>query len=482
MSEALPRVLPHNLEAEKAVLACLLSGEQQLVQVLPLLKTPEVFYEPRHALIFDAILSLQAQQKAIDILTVFNLLEERQQGQMVGGRLYLSELLSQPIVLQHAVEYAKTVLNKFRLRQLHKNLQKVVEQCLLPDAEWKELLNLATAVVQAFKDEEGQKGLEAIKHILDAKIADLLSGGEHSKPLPSGFQNLDRAIGGFGKGTLTILAARPGMGKSAFALNIASLAAIEGSKSVAIFSLEMTKEEIASRLLAAKSNVEAHLLQQSLPQDSPKWRQLGEGYAQLSRSRLYVDDHSGLTPLDLLSKCRQLKLAHGLDLVIVDYLQLMQGNQRRNDNRQQEISEISRALKLLAKDLEIPVIALSQLSRSCESRENKRPLMSDLRESGSLEQDADIVLFLYRDDYYKKEEMPREVQESELIISKNRSGSTGMVKLGWYPKYTKFFDLGLQEVEQPTDPYLGVQVQEPPYPMEEPYPPYPAAEADFLPF
>lgn len=441
------QVLPHNIEAEQSVLGCALSDEKGLAEVTGVLHEAD-FYEPRHRCIFRAMLDLMLQSRAVDMLTVNNWLAEQKLEEAVGGLPYLSTLLSQPFSPDHVQDYTSIVREKAILRRLITELTEVTEASMEQKASSDELLNMAAKKIYQIRENQGDSGMELLKDVLSRQLQDLMQPKPKHQNVPSGFSGLDRCLGGFGRGTLTILAARPGMGKSALALNIGTTAAVECEKTVVVFSLEMSKEEIASRILASYSRVDSHALKNHELTKSD-WDSISQSLMRFVSSRFYIDDRSGTTTTEMMSKCRQLKMDHDLGLVIIDYLQLMSTGSRRSENRQQEISEISRSLKLMAKELEVPVLALSQLSRACEARENKRPLLSDLRESGSLEQDADAVLFLYRSDYYDQNELPGDYLPAELHVAKNRSGSMGKIQLGWMPRYTWFFDPDTRSLEPP---------------------------------
>lgn len=446
--------VPHNLDAEQSVLALAMSDPRALNALIATLRR-EDFYEPRNQMVYDAINELVIKSRAVDLLTVYNQLVAMKKAEAMGGMPYLTELTAHPFLIQNANEYIQIVREKSVLRKTIRALSEVVDLCREDTQESSTLLSLAAKrIYELSENQDDSAALERIHTILSRNIDALFNPKPHAKPITSGFLSADRMIGGFQRGTLTILAARPAMGKSAFALNVATLAAQLENRTVAIFSLEMSKEELGNRILSSVSQIESKALQPQPghPITPDKEEALSKAFSSLLKANLYIDDRAGMNTTQMMAKCRQLKLENqgGLDLVIIDYLQLMSGAGRRGqESRQQEISEISRSLKLMAKELDVPVIALSQLSRACEQREDKRPLLSDLRESGSLEQDADIVLFLYRPAYYDKEREPAEHEQSELIIAKNRSGATGKVHLGWTSRYTRFFDLTTLAMQAP---------------------------------
>lgn len=460
-------LLPHSIEAERSALGCALTNAVNLAEITSILRA-EDFYDPRHRLIFEAILSLIVQAKPVDVLTIQEQLRTQQNEEKIGGLPYLSELMNQPFTLKNAAEYAQIVREKAILRQMSSQFHRFLGMTMRQEESSDQLMSLAVSSLYNISQNRDASGMEKISDILARKLEELADPTPKSKAMPSGFSSLDHLLGGFGKGTLTILAARPAMGKSAFALNIATHIAVEQKATVAVFSLEMGKEELATRIMASYACIPASDLQnQKIAVDD--WSQISSAFHRFIPINLYIDDRSGTTPSELMSKCRQLKLEKNLQLIVIDYLQLMNAASSNSQSRQQEISEISRSLKILAKELEVPIIALSQLSRACELRTNKTPMLSDLRESGSLEQDADMVLFLYREQYYAEEKVESEVQEAEVIIAKNRAGSTGKVKLGWIPKYTKFFNLETTGLEPPaySPPLQDFNAPEPPPPPPE---------------
>ncbi|HHX37108.1 MAG TPA: replicative DNA helicase [Clostridiaceae bacterium] len=438
------RVPPNNIDAEKSVLGCCMSDYEILNQVTALLRT-DAFYQPSHRLIYDAILNLSMSGKAVDTLTVSAELESQDQLDACGGRTYIMALPDAAPLISNALHYASVVQENYLLRQLLQAIDEI-KRLVFTDAESAQgLIDLASRKIYEIRASDTISGLESIRDILSRAINDLAAlakGKKIAKTVRTGYPSLDNILtGGLRGGTLNILAARPGMGKSALALNIAQKASTIYRVPVVVFSLEMSKEEIINRMLSAQTQIDSRKLKLGKI-EAKDWERIGEAVPILYGAQVHVDDRTNNTPVEMLSKCRQLKMENKCGLIVVDYLQLMTSH-RRTENRQQEISDISRALKVMAKELDVPVIALSQLSRAVESRKEARPLLSDLRESGAIEQDADTVMFIYREGYYKDENKQissAERQSAELILAKNRSGATGTVQLEWLPIYTLFID------------------------------------------
>ncbi|MDD4369146.1 MAG: replicative DNA helicase [Oscillospiraceae bacterium] len=463
---ATAKVPPSNAEAERSVLGCCLIDNQALAVVTSYLKTDD-FYEPSHQLIYDMILTLYMDNRAVDTLTIKDALESSGQLDRAGGWQYIEALPDAVPFITRAREYAGIVRQKAVLRRLIQAVESVRDLAYQDQEDPDELLDLASQKIYEIRENHDVTGLEALGDIMSRtvnEIAELAEGKSGRRAVKTGYPSLDTLLGGLNRGTLNILAARPAMGKSALALNIAMHAALDSGLTCAVFSLEMSKEEIASRFLSAKAYVDSRKLK-SGQVAGDDWDKLSEVLPQLYASKIFIDDTAATTPLTMLSSCRQLQIEHQLGLVVIDYMQLMSSQNNRGDNRQQEISDISRSLKLMAKELDVPVIALSQLSRACEARQDKHPVLSDLRDSGSIEQDADSVMFLFRPDYYVQDHLPQEVEEADLVVAKNRSGATGTVKLGWMPSYTLFVDLSRKEAP---DDYVGTQAQDfdAPYELE----------------
>ncbi len=445
------KIPPNNLQAEQSVLGCAMSSEKALSEIVSVLKS-EDFYRPDHRSIYDAITELYLSSKPVDIITVSDALESRSILDKVGGLAYISRLPDLVPFISNASQYADTVRQKAILRKLINSLDEINDLCYEDGRNASELLSVAAKRIYDIRENRDAAGFESLKDIVTRTIDEINTmkrTNSNERLVRTGFLKLDRALGGIAKGALVILAARPAMGKTAFALNIAQKSAMLYNVPVAIFSLEMSKEEVGNRMLSAQALINSRSLRTGdLRQED--WDRIAKALPVLYRTQVYVDDRSGTNVIEMLSKCRQLKLENKLGLVIIDYMQLMSSGSSRNDGRQQEISEISRSLKIMAKELQVPIIALSQLSRACEARQDKRPMLSDLRDSGAIEQDADIVMFLYRDHYYEQDQMQLDIEEAEVIVAKNRSGQTGTVKMNWWPKHVMFFEP--EDKASPPDP------------------------------
>ncbi|MDW7655635.1 MAG: replicative DNA helicase [Bacillota bacterium] len=448
------KVPPSNQQAEQSVLGCALSGERPLAEITAILKTEDL-YRPQHRLIYDVICTLYLDSKPVDIITVTDMLENRGQLEKAGGLSYISSLPDAAPLVSNAAHYADLVRQKAILRRLIGAMQEITGLCYNDPDDADMLLDVAAKRIYEIRESRDISGFESLKDIMGRTVNELAAiarGQPRQKVVLTGYYQLDRILGGLRPGGLVIVAARPAMGKSAFALNIAQKAATLHHVPAAIFSLEMSKEEISNRLLSSQSLVNSRLLNtgELQPED---WEKIARALPPLYAAPIYIDDRSGTSVMEMMSKCRQLKLENKLGVVIVDYLQLMNSNQSRAESRQQEISEISRTLKIMARELSVPVIALSQLSRACEMRSDKKPLLSDLRDSGAIEQDADVVIFLYREQYYNSEQAALETEDAEVIIAKNRQGATGNLHLGWWPKYTLFFEKEDGRIPSEPPPY-----------------------------
>lgn len=433
------RIPPHNQEAEQSVLGSALLNKDALFDIIEIL-TPADFYSEIHREIFEAILELHKKNVPVDVLTVSEELKKRNSLDMVGGRAYVATLSTSVPSTSNAAEYAKIVEEKSLLRRLIGTAEDIVQNGYDETLEANEIMDAAEKGIF----EIAQRGQRSdFVHIKDVLIENINTIDKVSNldgdliGLTTGFKDLDHMLSGLQKSDLIILAARPAMGKTAFALSIAQQAAIKGGGSVMIFSLEMGREQLGQRLLSMESRVEMQNLKTGNLKRND-WDKINLALDALSKADINIDDTPGITVMEMKNKCRRLKAEKGLDLVVVDYLQLM-NSVGKSDSRTQEVSALSRSLKLLARELDCPVIVLSQLSRAPEQRPNNhRPMLADLRESGSIEQDADIVMFLYRDEYYNEEtEFPG---ECEVIIAKHRNGSTGTVNVTWLGKYTRFAD------------------------------------------
>ena len=435
------KIPPNNQQAEQSVLGCAMSGQRPLAEITAILKTDD-FYRPDHQLVYEVICDLYMSSKPVDIITVSDALEGKGQLDKTGGLSYISSLPDMAPVVSNAAHYADLVRQKSILRRLIGAMDEVTGLCYGDSENADILLDVAARRIYDIRENRDATGFESLKDIMGRAVNELAAmahGKQREKTVLTGFYSLDKILGGLRPGGLIIVAARPAMGKSAFALNIAQKAATLYGVPAAVFSLEMSKEEIGNRMLSTQSLVNARALSTGELQ-SDDWDKIARALPPLYAAPVYVDDRSGTGVMEMLSKCRQLKLENKLGLIIIDYLQLMSGGSARNESRQQEISEISRSLKIMAKDLGVPIIALSQLSRACEQRTDKKPMLSDLRDSGAIEQDADVVLFLYRQQYYDADRVQTETEDAEVIVAKNRQGGTGSVHLGWWPKYTMFFE------------------------------------------
>lgn len=440
------RVPPHNLEAEQAVIGAILLEADAFSTAAERL-TPADFYRTNHQVIFEAMLKLFEKGEPIDLVSVTTHLMNEKKLDVAGGVPYLTELTESVPTAANIDYYSKIVEEKAILRRLIQTSTDIITQAYTREDEVEAVLDEAERKILSVSSRKNTQSFKSIKDIL-IEVYDNIEMLHHAKNdvtgIPSGFRDLDRMTSGFQKNDFIIIAARPSMGKTAFALNIAQNVATSTDENVAIFSLEMGAEQLVMRMLAAEGNIDSQRLRTGKLTDED-WTKLTAAMGSLSNAGIYIDDSPGLRVADIRSKCRRLKQEHGLGMVIIDYLQLIQGSGRSRENRQQEVSEISRSLKSLARELEVPLIALSQLSRSVEQRQDKRPMMSDLRESGSIEQDADIVGFLYREDYYNQD---AENSNIEIIISKQRNGPTGTVELAFIREYNKFLDLDFRYSEQ----------------------------------
>ena len=444
------RVPPHNIEAEQAVLGAIFLEPEAFSTAAERIG-PSDFFRAGHQVIFEAMLELFEKGEPIDLVTVTTLLSDSNKLEIAGGVPYLTDLASSVPTAANIDYYSKIVEEKALLRRLIQTATEIVTESYTREDEVEELLDKAEREILAVSSRKNATSFKPIKDVL-IEVYDNIEKLHHAKDdvtgIPTGFRDLDRITSGFQKSDLIIIAARPSMGKTAFALNIAQNVAINTDENVAIFSLEMGAEQLVQRMLCAEGNIDSQRLRTGkLEQED--WGKLTMAMGSLSHAGIFIDDSPGIRVSDIRSKCRRLKQEHGLGMIIIDYLQLIQGSERLRENRQQEVSEISRSLKSLARELEVPVIALSQLSRSVEQRQDKRPMMSDLRESGSIEQDADIVGFLYREDYYDKDS---DNQNIEIIISKQRNGPTGTVELAFVKEFNKFVDLEFRYDEEDAPP------------------------------
>lgn len=431
------RIPPHNDDAEKSVLGSILLDKEALYEVLEVLK-PEDFYNEMHKEIYSAVIELYRKSQPVDILTVSEELKKRKSLEMVGGRAYIALLSTVVPSTSNAGEYAKIIAEKAILRKLIGTASDIIEKGYQEKMASAEVLDFAERGIFEIAQSRQTKDFALIKDVLWENIAKIDAASKmegNLTGLTTGFIDLDSKTSGLQKSDLIMLAARPAMGKTAFALNIAQQAAIKSNAKVLIFSLEMSRDQLGQRMLSMESRIEMQKLKTG-NLERRDWDQIHLALDTLSKAHIYIDDTPGITAMEIKNKCRRLKAEKGLDLIVIDYLQLMTF-EGRAESRQQEITALSRFLKLLAREMDCPVIVLSQLSRAPEQRQDHRPILSDLRESGSIEQDADIVMFLYRDEYYNPETTDK-ANICEVIIAKQRSGPTGTVELTWLGKYTRF--------------------------------------------
>jgi replicative DNA helicase len=434
------RLPPQNIEAEQALLGAIFLEPSSLTLASELL-IPEDFYRASHQKIFTCMLKLSDQGEPVDLVTVTSELADQKILEEVGGVSYLSDLANSVPTAANVEYYGKIVEEKSILRRLIRTATHIASEGYAREDEVEVLLNEAEKNILEVAQRKNSGVFQNIKDVLVQTYDDievLHNRKGDITGIPTGFSDLDRMTAGFQRNDLIIVAARPSVGKTAFALNIAQNVATKTDENVAIFSLEMGAQQLVMRMLCAEGNIDAQRLRTgSLTADD--WGKLTMAMGSLSNAGIYIDDTPGIRVGEIRSKCRRLKQEGGLGMILIDYLQLIQGNGRSGENRQQEVSEISRALKALARELEVPVIALSQLSRGVEQRQDKRPMMSDIRESGSIEQDADIVAFLYREDYYEKDTENQNI--IEIIIAKQRNGPVGTGQLAFGKEYNKFVNL-----------------------------------------
>ena len=436
----LDRMPPQNIEAEQSVLGAVLIEQSSIAKISDLLN-PEDFYREAHRLIYRAVLGLFERSEAIDFITVVDILRRENTLEQAGGIAYITSLANGVPTAANITFHAKIVQEKSLLRRLIAAATDIASMGYAESEEVDRVLDSAEQKILEVATRKASQDFQPIKEIIFStldKIDEMHKSKGGITGISTGFTNLDKLTGGFQRSDLILIAARPSMGKTAFVLNVAQHMATRDRKSVVIFSLEMPKEQLAMRMMCAEGMIDSQHLRTGA-MSSEEWKNLVDAADRLSGSPMYIDDTANVTAIELRNKARRISKEHGLDCIIIDYLQLMDGGAHsRIDNRQQQISDISRSLKGLARELRVPVIALSQLSRGPESRTNRRPMLSDLRESGSLEQDADLVAFLYRDDYYNPESEKKNI--TELLIAKNRNGPTETVELYFHKNFTRFTD------------------------------------------
>ncbi len=439
--EVIKRLPPHNVEAERAVIGAMMLNADAIMVCSELLTSDE-FYQQQYGIIFDALVEMYKDGVGADLVTLQNKLREKEVTPELYSVEYLGELLASVPTSANVKFYAEIVHEKAVLRRLIRVSEQVTKDCYMDSQPLEDILEDTEKSVFDIIQQRGGSEFEPIRDVV-LRTLDSIEKAAKQKGnitgLETGFRDLDAKTAGLQKSDLILIAARPAMGKTAFVLNIAEYVALHSNSTIALFSLEMSKEQLVKRMLAMNSMVDSQKIRTGDLEDDD-WDKLVGSVRKIGNSNLVIDDTSGITASELRSKCRKLKIEQGLDLVIIDYLQLMTGaGKRKSDSRQQEISDISRSLKVMARELNVPVIALSQLSRAVESRPDKRPMLSDLRESGAIEQDADIVMFIYRDEYYNPDSEKKGV--AEVIVAKQRSGPTGPVELAWLSQYTKFGNL-----------------------------------------
>ena len=446
MDEALlKRVLPNNVEAERSVIACMLMDREAVVTASEIL-VPDDFYQNQYGVMFSAIVELFNEGKPVDMITVQDrLLEKDFPPELITLDLFKEIMATVPVSV-NIKTYAGIVREKAVMRRLIRVNEEIANTCYAGKEKLEDILAYTEKAIFDLLQSRNSGEFVPIKqvalNVLEKIEAAAKSGGTVTG-IPTGFIDLDYKTSGMQPSDLVLLAARPSMGKTAFVLNLVDYVTVRRGLPCMVFSLEMSKEQLVNRMLSMESNVDSQKLRTGSLTDAD-WDAVVEGIGVIGGSKLIIDDTPGISITELRSKCRKMKLEYGLSMIIIDYLQLMSGSGTRSgDNRQQEISEISRSLKALARELNAPVIALSQLSRACESRQDHRPMLSDLRESGAIEQDADVVMFLYRDDYYNKDTDRPNV--AEVIIAKQRNGPIGTVELLWRPEFTKFVNMAKEQ-------------------------------------
>lgn len=432
--------MPQSIEAEQSVIGAMIIDKNAIVQVTERLREDD-FYRDGHREIYKAIIEMFKQDMAVDLITLLEFLKSTDKLDSAGGVSYITEISSAVTTTANLSSYIKIVEQKAILRKLIRASTKIIEDSYNKQSEVENVVESAEKKIFEIAENRTTTDVEPLNKVLERgflEIERIFNNKGEITGVGSGIKDLDAKTSGFQKGDMVLIAARPSMGKTTFALNIAENAAIKEGKSVVIFSLEMSKEQLAYKLLCSEANIDMLKLRTGALEDND-WQNIARAAGPLSKAKIYIDDTAGVSVMEMRSKCRRLKIEHGIDLILIDYLQLMSGS--NNESRQQEVSEISRSIKALAKEMECPVIALSQLSRAPEQRADHRPMLSDLRESGSIEQDADVVMFLYRDEYYNKETEDKNV--CECIIAKQRNGPVGTVSMSFMGALSKFADLDI---------------------------------------
>lgn len=438
MDEALiKKILPHSIDSEKAVIGSMIMDADAIVAASEML-TGDDFYQRQYGILFETMVELYNEGKAVDVLTLQERLKMKDVPEEFASLEYIGELVSSVPTSTNVRQYAQTVADDAMLRRLIRVNEEIANACYQHKESVEEIMNTTEKRIFDVIQKKSTDEYVPIQDVVLSVIDKIEAAARHKGTvtgLATGFYDLDYKTSGLQPSDLILIAARPSMGKTAFVLNLAQYMCVRNHVPTAIFSLEMSKDQLVNRILSMESKVDSQSMRTGTLQPAD-WEKLIESAGVISTAPLIIDDTPGISITELRSKCRKYKLENDLGLVIIDYLQLMTGGSKRQESRQQEISEISRSLKALAREINAPVVALSQLSRACETRPDHRPMLSDLRESGAIEQDADVVMFLYRDDYYNKDTDKKNI--SEVIIAKQRNGPIGTVELVWLPNYTKF--------------------------------------------
>lgn len=434
------RVPPHSIEAEQSVLGCMLYSPEAITDVLEILQADD-FYQHQYGIIFSAIIELYQSGKPTDLVTVQNELKSKDVAPEVYSIDTLKNLVNAVFTVANVTDYAKIVAEKSQLRRIIKSMEGLTDSCYLEKEKAGELMNGVEKEIFRILETRSDNPIESAQNVAIHTLEEIQAASQLKDGISgirSGFKILDEMLTGFQPGDLNILAARPSMGKTAFALNIAENVLLKQGKPVCIFSLEMSREQLMKRMFSMLSHIDAQKLRRGNLTEA-EWSELTEAAGVMAETKLVIDDTSGLQLGKLYSRARRYKMEYDIQMIIIDYMQLLTVGGKVSDNRNQEMSEISRTLKALARELKVPVIALSQLSRAAEKRTDHRPMASDLRESGGIEQDADVIMFIYRDEFYNKDS--DEAGIAEIIVSKQRNGPVGTVKLKWIGEQTRFANL-----------------------------------------
>ena len=441
--EKIYREMPNSLEAEQSVIGSMIMDKDAVTAACEML-TADDFYHKQYGLIFSAISALYDEGKPADLVVLQNKLREMNAPEEVCSLTFVENVLDSLPSSVNIREYANIVAEKSLLRKVIRTNQEIENECFEGATSVDVILQNTEKRVFDLIQTKGGGGTENIKDII-LRVVERIDKAARNKGsltgLATGFLDLDYMTSGLQRSDLVLIAARPSMGKTAFVLNIAAHAAFRDDKAIALFSLEMSRDQLVNRLLAQEARVDATKIRSGNLTEAD-WSAVGEATNVIARSKIIIDDTPGISVSELRSKCRKLKIENDIQLIIIDYLQLMSGSSKRAESRQNEISEISRSLKAVAREINVPVVALSQLSREVEKRPDKRPMLSDLRESGAIEQDADVVMFIYRDDYYNHDTEEKNI--AEIIVAKQRNGPVGVRKLGWLPEFTQFVNLEIQ--------------------------------------